>query len=121
MVSIFIIDDDENLHKVYGSFFSMKGLDVIANAFNGTEAIETYVRIDPKPDVLLMDYRMPVKDGVTATKEIIEINPKCKIIFLSADETARDSAMQAGAASFLIKPVRLVNLIQTISTVIGNP
>ncbi|MFW9831798.1 MAG: response regulator [Candidatus Thorarchaeota archaeon] len=120
MVSIFIIDDDENLQRVYRSFFSMKGFQVIASALNGAQAVEIFLNANPKPDILLMDYRMPIKDGVTATKEIKQIDPTSKIIFLSADETAREMALKAGAASFLIKPVRFGHLLNTISEVLEN-
>ncbi len=120
MVSIFIIDDDENLHRVYKSFFTMKGYSVIGSAFNGADAVELFTKINPKPDILLMDYRMPIKDGVMATKEIMQIEPSSKIIFLSADETAREQAIRAGAASFLIKPVRFAFLLETINQVLDN-
>jgi two-component system chemotaxis response regulator CheY len=120
MVSIFIVDDDENLHRVYRSFFSMKGFDVIGSAFDGAEAVKMFSSLNPRPDVLLMDYRMPIKDGVSATREIRTMDPASKIIFLSADETAREHALKAGAISFLIKPVRFAQLLQTITQVLDN-
>ncbi len=120
MVSIFIVDDDENLHRVYRSFFSMKGFNVIGSAFDGAEAVKIFDTLNPRPDVLLMDYRMPIKDGVSATREIRSIDPASKIIFLSADETAREQALKAGAISFLIKPVRFAHLLQTITKVLDN-
>jgi two-component system chemotaxis response regulator CheY len=120
MVSIFIVDDDENLHRVYRSFFSMKGINVIGAAFDGSEAVKLFGTMNPRPDILLMDYRMPIKDGVSTTKEIRRMDPSSKIIFLSADETARDQALQAGAISFLIKPVRFAHLLQTINEVLDN-
>lgn len=120
MVSIFIVDDDENLHRVYRSFFSMKGFDVVGSAFDGDEAVKLFEALNPRPDVLLMDYRMPIKDGVSATREIRSMDPATKIIFLSADETAREQAMKAGAISFLIKPVRFAQLLQTITQVLEH-
>ena len=98
----------------------MKGFDVIGSAFDGAEAVKVFNSLNPRPDVLLMDYRMPVKDGVTATMEIQSIDPTSKIIFLSADETAREQAMKAGAISFLIKPVRFTQLMQTITKVLDK-
>jgi two-component system chemotaxis response regulator CheY len=120
VVSIFIVDDDENLHRVYRSFFSMKGFDVVGSAFDGEEAVKLFEALNPRPDVLLMDYRMPIKDGVSATREIRSMDPATKIIFLSADETAREQAMKAGAISFLIKPVRFAQLLQTITQVLEH-
>ncbi|MFW9934241.1 MAG: response regulator [Candidatus Thorarchaeota archaeon] len=120
IVSIFIVDDDENLHRVYRSLFSMKGFEVVGSAFDGAEAVKLFDTLNPRPDVLLMDYRMPIKDGVSATREIRTIDPASKIIFLSADETAREQAMKAGATSFLIKPVRFAQLLQAITKVLDN-
>ena len=40
-----------------------------------------------KPDLIILDYHMPIKNGLDAAKEILEINPKQKIIFISADES----------------------------------
>lgn len=120
ITSIFIIDDDENLHRVYRSFFSMKGFTVIASAFDGAEAVIMFNTLNPRPDILLMDYRMPIQDGVSATREITRIDPNTKIIFLSADETARDQALEAGAISFLVKPVRFSHLLRTIDDILKN-
>ncbi|MFX0168117.1 MAG: response regulator [Candidatus Hodarchaeota archaeon] len=120
MTSIFIVDDDENLHRAYQSLFSMKGFTVIANAYDGAQAVTIFNQLNPRPDILIMDYRMPIKDGVSATREITQIDPTSKIIFLSADETARDLALQAGAISFLIKPVRFTYLIKTIEDILHD-
>lgn len=118
MVSIFLVDDDENLHRVYKSFFEMKGHSIVASAYDGAQAVEAYAKMNSRPDILLMDYRMPIMDGVTATKEIKRLDPTCRIIFLSADETAQELAIEAGAASFLLKPVRFKHLLQTILAVL---
>jgi len=64
----------------------MRGYNVVASAFDGAEAIRVYSKLYPKPDVVLMDHRMPVMNGIAAAKELLRINPSCKIIFLSADE-----------------------------------
>lgn len=92
----------------------MKGFSVVANAFDGAEAVKIYSRLNPRPDILLMDYRMPIMDGISATRELKKIDPACRIIFLSADETARDEALAAGATQFLTKPVRFEALLENI-------
>ncbi len=65
-----------------------------------------------------MDYRMPVMDGIMATKELKRIDSSCHIIFLSADESARDAAMKAGASIFKTKPVRIEELEEAIKKII---
>jgi two-component system chemotaxis response regulator CheY len=98
----------------------MKGFTVIGSAYDGDEAVAMFNTLNPRPDILLMDYRMPIKDGVSATREITHIDPNSKIIFLSADETARNQALAAGAISFLVKPVRFSHLIKTIDDILKN-
>ncbi|MFX1562237.1 MAG: response regulator [Promethearchaeota archaeon] len=118
IATIFTVDDDENLHQIYRSVFSIRGHIVIAEAYNGAEAITVYSTLNPKPDIILMDYRMPVMDGIMATKELKRIDSSCHIIFLSADESARDAAMKAGASIFKTKPVRIEELEEAIKKII---
>jgi DNA-binding NtrC family response regulator len=61
-----------------------------------------------------MDHRMPSKDGLTVTNEILSINPNCKIIFVSADYTVRDKALEIGAVDFIEKPIDFTSLFKII-------
>jgi len=57
---------------------------------------------------------MPSKDGVEVTEEILSINPNNKIIFVSADYTVRDKALEVGAIDFLEKPIDFNTLFRII-------
>ncbi|MFX1563696.1 MAG: response regulator transcription factor [Promethearchaeota archaeon] len=120
IVTIFTVDDDENLHQIYRTIFSIRGHSVVAEAYNGAEAIEVYSTLNPKPDIILMDYRMPVMDGIMATKELKKKDPSCHIIFVSADESAKEAALAAGASEFKIKPVRINELEESITKIINS-
>jgi two-component system chemotaxis response regulator CheY len=61
-----------------------------------------------------MDQRMPVKDGVTATQEILRFDPNAKILFGSADLQVKNDALKAGAKDFLLKPFRIEALLKAI-------
>jgi len=111
---VFIVDDEEFIHQLYKDILEFNGLSVVGDAYDGSEAIEMYKDLDRRPDVVLMDHRMPKRDGVDATLEIKKMDPKVKIIFASADSTVKDRAIQAGADSFLIKPFKIQELIATI-------
>ena len=76
MNKIFIVDDDDSILKLYKKFLEFKGFDVIDHAYNGTEAVDKYLRFKNKPDLIIMDYHMPFKDGIEATKEILKIDGK---------------------------------------------
>ena len=114
MVSVLIVDDDPFIHKVLERILEIGNVEVIGHAFDGVEAVETFVKLNPKPDVILMDHRMSVMNGITATREIKNIDPKARILFISADETVKDDAMEAGAFGFLTKPSRSVELFAAI-------
>ncbi|MFX1473886.1 MAG: response regulator [Promethearchaeota archaeon] len=115
MATVFIVEDEEDLHYIYKALLSVKGHVVVASAFDGDEAIEKYSQLDPKPDIIMMDHRMPKMDGISATRELKQACPDCKIIFISADETVRQKAMEAGAEVFQVKPIRAHELYTIIT------
>lgn len=57
---------------------------------------------------------MPSKNGIETTKDILKINPNSKIIFISADYSIRDQALEIGAIDFLEKPIDFSTLFKTI-------
>ncbi|NHI82789.1 MAG: response regulator [Candidatus Thorarchaeota archaeon] len=114
MVSILIVDDDKFLHKVLEKILIIGGHQVVDHAYDGAEALEKFVKLNPKPDIILMDHRMPVMNGATATREITRLNLDSLIIFISADDTVKEEAMQSGARDFLTKPIRSSELFSVI-------
>lgn len=92
----------------------LEGHEIVAKAFNGEEALEIYKNLQNSPDIILLDHRMPSKDGLETTKEILSIDPHCKIIFISADYSVRDKALKVGAIDFLEKPIDFITLYRII-------
>ncbi len=120
MVTIFIVDDEAILHRLYKDVFSIKGHEVIADAFDGEEAIEKFVTLDPKPDVIILDHRMPNRDGMSCMKEILALEPEAKIVFISADANVRDQTMGNGAASFGLKPVTIRHMLDLVESAVSD-
>jgi DNA-binding NarL/FixJ family response regulator len=92
-------------------------LEVVGEAENGREAVELGRRLDP--DVILMDVRMPVLDGIQATREIVASDNPARILVLTTfdlDEYVY-AAIRAGASGFLLKDVRPRDLIDAIRLV----
>jgi len=100
--------------NLFEQFLKLEGHDIVAKAFNGEEALEIYKKFQNYPDIILMDHRMPSKDGLETIKEILSINPHCKIIFVSADYSVRDKALEVGAIDFLEKPMDFTTLFRII-------
>ena len=119
MIRVFLVDDDVALQNVYRAIFPINLIDIVCQAFDGAEAVKT-VEDGAEFDVIVMDQRMPVMDGVTATRKILEKNSGIRILFLSADEGSREAALEAGARSFLIKPVKLDVLMDAISRIAAS-
>jgi two-component system chemotaxis response regulator CheY len=119
-VGIAVVEDEKELVKLYKKVFDKKGIQICFVAFDGLEAVKKYVESHPKPHVVLMDYRLPIMDGVEATKEILEIDHEAKIIFLSADIHVKEEALQAGAFMFLKKPVSINDITNAINAAFGE-
>jgi len=114
VINVYIVEDDIELQKIYELLLITNGLHVIGKANNGEEAITKYRNFIEKPDIILMDYYMPIKNGIEATKEIIKINKKAIILFISADLKIKAQALLAGAKFFLKKPFSCKQLIKKI-------
>jgi two-component system chemotaxis response regulator CheY len=95
-------------------------LEVVGEAQNGIEALEMYEQF--KPDIVTMDITMPEKDGISAVKDIMAIDPKAKIIMCSAmgQQSLVMEAIKAGARDFLVKPFKPERVIDAINKVLSK-
>jgi len=117
IAQIFLVDDEEFIIELYRDLLEAKGHTVIGVASDGDEAVRKYKDFGKKTVIVIMDQRMPVKDGVTATEEILRLNPEAKILFGSADLQIKGDAMKAGAKDFLLKPFRIEELLAAIEEI----
>lgn len=117
MTSVLIVDDELFIVELYRDILQLRGYKVVGTAFDGEEALRKYGNISEKPDVIIMDHRMPIMNGVEATKQIMRMNPRQKVIFVSADVLVEKEARDAGAIEFLPKPFRMDDLIDKMQKV----
>ncbi|MCK5265552.1 MAG: response regulator [Candidatus Thorarchaeota archaeon] len=120
MATVMIVDDDIFLHKVLTRILALGGHNVVEQAYNGAEAIQKYVAMNQKPDIILMDHRMPIMKGTTATRELLQHDPSITILFISADNTVEKEAMESGAVGFLTKPIRSAGLFAAIEKYVNQ-
>ena len=109
-----IVDDEPDLQKLYKLAIASRGYRISYVASDGTDAIDKQQSTPFKPCIIVMDHRMPTKNGVETTKEILKEYPGTRIIFVSADEAIEKDAMAAGASRFLKKPISLRDLLKNI-------
>jgi DNA-binding NtrC family response regulator len=117
MVTIFIVEDDQSLQRLYELILKETGFEIIDTAINGKEPIEKFNKLEVKPNIILMDHRMPIKNGLDAMTEILQTRNHAKIIFTSADMSVKEKAMSLGAYAFLDKPFRIQQLLITIQNI----
>lgn len=118
MTSVVIADDQDLVRTGLEMLVGSRGCEVVGTAVDGREAVEVVRRT--RPDVVLMDIRMPVQDGIAATQIIRDEQLPTKVLILTTYDL--DSyvyaALRAGAAGFLLKatpPDRLVEGIRTVA------
>lgn len=116
---IFIVEDEPDIIKLYRTVLKKKGYEVEI-AMDGKEAVEKYMKFDEKPDLIIMDHRMPVKSGLEAAAEILSINKNARILFASADVSVREKALQMGAVGFLKKPFSLKLFLSEIESILDR-
>jgi two-component system chemotaxis response regulator CheY len=116
LARLFIVDDEIYILQLYEELLAFLGHDIIDKALNGEEAVLRYQLLKPPPDVVLMDHRMPFKNGLEATREILEFDPGATIIVVSADRTIGGEALGAGAVAYVEKPFAIEELEETIES-----
>jgi DNA-binding NarL/FixJ family response regulator len=115
---VLIADDDDLMRAGLRAVLSSDdNIDVVAEAADGREAVSRTRAV--RPDVVLMDVRMPGMDGITATGEIIAAAPGARILILTTfeDDDYVFGALSAGASGFLLKRTQPEQLIAAIHTI----
>ncbi len=119
MSKILIVDDEIEICDFLKEFFVDRNYDV-ATASSGEEALRKIV-ID-KPQILLLDIKMPGTDGLEILKEVKGLYPDLKVIMVTAVETADkiEEAFKLGADSYITKPLSLEYLENDVRKKITN-
>ncbi|MFI7057985.1 response regulator [Streptosporangium canum] len=115
MLRLMIVDDHPVVREgLRGMLEADPGITVVGEAASGDEAVARAGEL--RPDVILMDLRMPDGDGVSATGRILAERPESRVIVLTTYETDQDivRAVEAGAAGYLLKDTSRADLLAAI-------
>jgi len=118
VIRVVVADDQELVRAGFGMILDAQpDIEVVAEAADGARAVEA-VR-QHRPDVLLLDVRMPVMDGLEAARRVCAEHPATRVVMLTTfdiDDYVYD-ALYAGASGFLLKDVRRDDLVHGVRTV----
>jgi len=117
MIDVLIVDDQQIVREGLRSLLRTDTtLTIVGECSDGAQAIEALTRL--RPDVIVMDVRMPVMDGATATQRIRETQgPPVLILTTFDDDETLARALRAGAAGFLLKSAPGEDILRAIRTV----
>lgn len=118
MAKVLIVDDAEFLRVRLTKILNAEGYEVF-QAENGVKAVALYQ--ESHPDVVLMDVTMPEMDGLTALKEIVHLDPKAKVVMLTAlgQESVVLEAVKSGAKDFVVKPFEQDRVMNAITKLLS--
>src|SRR5690554_1980220 len=118
-VTVLLVDDHGAIREGLRIMLESHGVRVVGEAADGEVAVRNAAAL--RPDLVLMDLRMPGRDGVSATKEIVERGLSDVLVLTSFDEDELLlAALAAGAAGFLLKTADAVTLVDAVRTVAGG-
>lgn len=116
---ILVVDDQKGVRQLLETFFTEQGM-VTYLASNGEEAL--LLAANHQPDLVLMDVRMPVMDGVEALARMKEMFPGQQVLMMTAyaEEEKISELLDLGAIACLAKPLDLNHLLWYVELVTGN-
>ncbi|MFC0600256.1 response regulator [Streptomyces palmae] len=114
---VVVADDQELVRTGFRLILTARGIDVVGEAADGAEAVAAVRGL--RPDVVLMDIRMPAMDGLEAARRVLAQVPECRVIMLTTFDLDRYvyAALAAGASGFLLKDVTPEHLASAVRLV----
>lgn len=118
-IRVVVAEDEALIRLDLVEMLAESGYDVVGQASTGEAALELVRR--QRPDVVLLDIRMPVMDGITAT-ELITAEHHCAVVMLTAfsQRDLIERARDAGAAGYVVKPVAPSDLVPAIELALAK-
>jgi len=114
---VVIADDQALVRTGFKMILTARGINVVGEAADGADAVAAVRRL--RPDVVLMDIRMPAMDGLEATRQVLAQAPECRVLILTTFDLDRYvyAALAAGASGFLLKDVTPEHLAAAVRLV----
>jgi DNA-binding NarL/FixJ family response regulator len=117
-IRVLIVEDHELVRTALAELLDgQDDLIVVGVCGDGSEVVEAAARL--RPDVVVMDVRMPRMDGLTATRELLGCQPEARVVILTSKADAEPAAAAAGARGFVSKDADPMELLQCVRSVVA--
>jgi len=119
VVKILVVDDSQFMRKLLRRILEANpGYTIVGEAENGVEAIQKVKEL--RPNVVMMDIVMPIKDGIAATAEIKHSNSDLKVVMCTSvgQEEKMKQAIKAGADGYITKPFQGQKVVEALQGVL---
>lgn len=105
-MKLLIVDDSNIIRKAVRKYTAKHELEVAATAADGQQALEQFK--EHRPDIVTLDVTMPEVDGMTCLEQMLQIDPSCQIIIVTAlsDKSMALEALEKGAIDYVVKPIQ---------------
>ena len=120
-IRVLVVEDNDVFREALELLLGLQSdIEVVASVSDGTQAVPACQ--EHRPDVVVMDYRLPGIDGVEATKAVLESCPGTAVVVLTASATIRemDALQDAGAVACLTKDQDLDEIVEAIHRAAGG-
>lgn len=114
MGEVLVVDDSRFMRNLYAELLSEEPVTIVAEATNGVEGVDHYK--EHEPDVVVMNIRMPVRDGIEATEKIIADDPDATVVVCSGNRQQKKmkEAVAAGAEDYITKPFQRDQFVSAV-------
>ena len=119
MPDVLIADDSDFMRNLLREILE-EDHNIVGEVENGVEAVETYK--EEEPDLVMMDIVMPIRDGIEATDEITDTDPRANVIVCTSvgQEQKMKNAIQAGADGYITEPFQKPSVMEAIADVVPS-
>jgi len=116
MCKILIAEDDPLIRNLFKEILKSKGYDIIV-AVDGEDALKVYTELKEKPDIIVLDFKMPKKDGLEVSKEILQRDPSSNILMITGDPRVDQNELQNRGVKYKEKPVKMDDFLREIHNI----
>jgi CheY-like chemotaxis protein len=118
--SVFVVEDDRDVLEYYEFLLLAEGFSVWAADTNGEAAIARFKQARDRPDVVILDHRLPGCTGLTVARELLAVDPAAVIVFVTADDVALESARSLGIRRLKRKPCDNQRLLRNLHSAVAE-